>query len=290
MPTSLPSPLPPGLAARAHRAVEPLHSFMYFVPEAEQELTAVGLRPGRMPYFASRSAPMGAVTAAVTAATFYNFNPAVVAKYLPRAWSLASVADVLAARLRIVDRAYRRVFGSDVASAPEIAELLALLRPAVTDLPVEARPLFAGHAALPWPDDPHLALWHAVTLEREYRGDGHSVVLQHHGLSGLAALVTKTATGRDFPVAAAKATRGWSDEQWAAEEARLAGRGLLTADGRLTPDGEALRAALETDTDRLEDDLWTRLDPATLDRVVELGKALSRALVDSGAFAILGAR
>ena len=29
----------------------------------------------RMQYFASRSAPMGAVTAKVVAATFYNFNP-----------------------------------------------------------------------------------------------------------------------------------------------------------------------------------------------------------------------
>src|SRR5512132_3432075 len=32
------------------------------------------------------------------------------------------------------------------------------------------RPLFAAHATLPWPDRPHLALWHAATLYREFRG------------------------------------------------------------------------------------------------------------------------
>ena len=50
------------LAGRAHRATDSLHSMIYFAPEAEEQLVAAGLRPGRMPYFASRSAPMGAVT------------------------------------------------------------------------------------------------------------------------------------------------------------------------------------------------------------------------------------
>ncbi|MCW2647819.1 MAG: hypothetical protein JWP07_3928, partial [Pseudonocardiales bacterium] len=77
----------PSAAGRAHRATDPLHSLIYFVPEAEQEYTAIGLRPGRMGYFASRSAPMGAVSAGVTAATFYNFNPEVVARVIPRAWT-----------------------------------------------------------------------------------------------------------------------------------------------------------------------------------------------------------
>ncbi|MGH3530923.1 MAG: helix-turn-helix domain-containing protein, partial [Mycobacterium sp.] len=44
----------------------------------------------RMHYFASRSAPMGAVSANVVAATFYNFNPQLVAGAIPAAWGLAS--------------------------------------------------------------------------------------------------------------------------------------------------------------------------------------------------------
>ena len=41
----------------------------------------------------------------------------------------------------------------------------------------EGRPLFAGHVSLPWPDEPHLVLWHAQTLLREYRGDNHIAAL-----------------------------------------------------------------------------------------------------------------
>jgi hypothetical protein len=39
----------------------------------------------------------------------------------------------------------------------------------------DGRPLHAGHAELPWPDSPLAALWHATTLLREYRGDGHII-------------------------------------------------------------------------------------------------------------------
>ena len=55
--------LDPKDVARAHRAVEPLHSHLYFAPEHDEYFAAVGLRPGRMAYFAGRAAPMGAVGA-----------------------------------------------------------------------------------------------------------------------------------------------------------------------------------------------------------------------------------
>ena len=91
--------LDPALVARAYRAVEPLHNHVYFVPETEQHLTAAGLRPGRMVYFAGRAAPMGAVGPGVVTATFANFAPALVARHVPRAWTLATPEQVLAARL-----------------------------------------------------------------------------------------------------------------------------------------------------------------------------------------------
>ena len=109
--------LQPGVSARAHRATDPLHSMIYFCPEAEEEFTAIGLRPGRMPYFASRSAPMGAVSGGVTAATFYNFNPALVAKMIPRAWTLASPEQIVAARWTVAGRALRRLLGDAADSA-----------------------------------------------------------------------------------------------------------------------------------------------------------------------------
>ena len=66
-----------------------------------------------------------------------------------------------------------------------MAELAGLLREACTVLRApEGRPLYAGHADLPWPDEPLLELWHAASLLREHRGDGHIAALLHAGLTG----------------------------------------------------------------------------------------------------------
>lgn len=276
------TPSAPGIAGRAHRATDPLHSLIYFVPEAEQEYVAIGLRPGRMGYFASRSAPMGAVSAGVTAATFYNFNPEIVARVIPRAWTLASPEAILAARLRVADLALRRLLGPAV-DAPELFEAVELAREATVGLPAEGRTLFAAHADLPWPEQPHLALWHAATLLREYRGDGHLVALQTAGLSGIESIVTHTATGYGFLEGPAKLLRGWSDEQWSAAVDALRARGLMDAEG-LSAEGFALRERVEAETDHLDAAPWQRLGPDRTARLIELGRGLSRVVVGNGAF------
>jgi hypothetical protein len=280
----VPAELLAGVAGRANRAVDSLHAMLYFAPESDEELTAVGLRPGRMCYFASRSAPMGAVSAGVTTATFYNFNPSLVARHIPRAWGLASLDDILAARLRAADRALRRLLGDDVARSPAVEEAAELARAATVELSPQGRPLYAAHAELPWPTEPHLALWHAVTLLREYRGDGHVAVLLGSGLTGLDALITHTATGRGFTVPAAKATRGWSDDEWAAAEERLRAAAILDENGGLTAAGVQLRESVERATDELGAPPWVTIGPEATDRLIELGRGLSRQLLASGAF------
>ncbi|RBY89686.1 hypothetical protein [Blastococcus sp. TF02A-30] len=272
----------PALVGRAHRAIDPLHSQLYFAPEQDEHLSALGLKPGRMSYFAARSAPMGAVGAGVVTATFYNFSPSLVAHMIPRAWTLASPEQVLAARLDAARASLTRLLG-DAASSEAVPELAGLLREAADGLSTEGRPLFAGHADLPWPEEPLLALWHGASLLREHRGDGHVAVLLHAGLTGLEALITHCATGRGFTDAAAKATRGWSDEQWAAACGALAERGLLD-DAGLTAEGEELRARIEVQTDALAADPWLTLGAEKTARVVELGKGLSRRLAENGAF------
>ena len=112
---------PAVLAGRVFRASNSLHSCVYFSPEGDEEYVAAGLRPGRMGYFASRSAPMGAVGAGVVAATFYNFNPELVQRHIPRAWSLATPQRVLDARWRVVDRTLRRLLGEQVIVSAELA-------------------------------------------------------------------------------------------------------------------------------------------------------------------------
>jgi hypothetical protein len=278
-----PSGLDPADVARAHRAVEPLHAHMYFAPEHDETFSALGLRPGRMSYFAGRAAPMGAVGAGVVTATFYNFAPSLVAHMIPRAWTLASPEQVVEARWEVARRSLTRLLGDEAIESAEFAELAGLLREACDALTPEGRPLYAGHADLPWPNDPLLDLWHAATLLREYRGDGHIAALLHADLNGLEALITHTATGRGFTLPAAKATRGWSEEEWAAESAALAERGLLDDDG-LTPEGKDLRARIEAETDVLSADPWLLLGAERTARVVELGKGFARKLVAGGAF------
>jgi hypothetical protein len=173
--------------------------------------------------------------------------------------------------------------GPEAAAAPEVRELAGLLREACSVLTPEGRPLYAGHADLPWPDDPLLQLWHAATLLREYRGDGHITTLLLADLSGLEALITHTATGRGFLPEVAKVLRGYSDEEWAAACAALADRGLLD-DAGLTEEGRELRDRLEAETDVLSADPWLQLGPERTARVIELGKGLSARLVANGAY------
>jgi hypothetical protein len=278
-----PSGLDPADVARAHRAVEPLHAQMYFAPEHDETFSALGLRPGRMSYFAGRAAPMGAVGAGVVTATFYNFAPSLVAHMIPRAWTLASPEQVVEARWEVARRSLTRLLGEEAIESAEFAELAGLLREACDALTPEGRPLYAGHADQPWPEDPLLQVWHGVTLLREHRGDGHVLSLVRHGLGGLEALVTHTLTGRGFTEQAAQATRGWSAEEWAAAVAGLTDRGLV-ADGALTADGVALRAAVEQETDELSAAPFVHLRAERTERVADLGGRLSARLVANGAY------
>ncbi|OXM68599.1 MULTISPECIES: SCO6745 family protein [Amycolatopsis] len=273
-----------GVAFRCHRVLEPLHSFVYFAPEAEQALTEAGLRPGRMGYFASRAAPMGTVSAGVVAATFYNFNPELVARHIPRAWTLATPERILPARMAAADAGLRRVLGEELITSPRLAEAAELARSAASACTAEGRPLYAGHAELEWPSEPHLVLWHAATLLREYRGDGHIAALVGHGLGGLAALITYTATGKGFLEPVAKTSRGWSDEQWDAGVEDLRAQGLLDEDGRLTPEGTALRESLEEQTNASAVAPWRHLGAEKAARLHELGRELARHAVAHGAF------
>jgi hypothetical protein len=275
--------LDPAAVARAHRVVEPLHSHLYFAPEHDERFAALGLRPGRMSYFAGRAAPMGAVGAGVVTATFYNFSPSLVAHMIPRAWTLAAPEQVVTARLDAARASLTRLLGADVVASPEVVELAGLLREACAGLTGEGRPLYAAHADLPWPEEPVLAMWHGATLLREYRGDGHVAVLLESGLSGIEALITHTATGRGFTEEAAKATRGWSEQDWADGCAAVADRGLLD-DAGLTGEGEDLRARIEARTDALSADPWLLLGPAGTARVVDLAKGLARIMVGNGAY------
>ncbi len=113
---------------------------------------------------------------------------------------------------------------------------------------LSGKPLFAGHASLPWPDDPLLVLWHAQTLLREFRGDIHIAAMTAEGIDGCEALVTHAATG-DITREMLQGSRFWSDDQWDAAVESLRAKGHLDAEGSFTDKGAESRQRVEDQTD-----------------------------------------
>ena len=270
------------LARKCWRTLEPYHGLVYFAPEPAAAYEQLDLEP-RHHYFASRAAAMGAVPAEVVMATFFNFHPALVRAGIPDAWQRADPDEILAARLRGVDAALRRAVG-DAVHGPEVEEAAVLARAAAEAADPAGRPLFAAHAALSWPGEPHLALWHAVTLLREYRGDGHVAALVAGGVGPCEALVVHGATGEVAP-AVLKTTRAWPDDEWEAAEASLRDRGWLDAAGSLTGEGREHRQWVEDRTDQLALGPWRVLGEDGCARLRQLVRPMSVAITEGGAFA-----
>ena len=265
------------LARAAHRYLEPLHTLVYFVPENGDRYVALGIKGGMRGYFASRSAPFGQVPAEVVIATFYNFAPAQVRTAIPSVWDVTSPDAVLAARLEGADAALRRLLPDDIDS-DQMRRAAELAREATTALDIVGRPLYAAHAALPWPEPAHLQLWHAATLLREHRGDGHIAALLLEPLTGLEAAVSYAATRKGMPADLMKATRGYSDDEWLAALARLQERGMLDDEGALTDEGRQMRERLEALTDAAAVAPYERLGPERTQELIDLCRPLARSV------------
>jgi hypothetical protein len=266
---------------RAWRVTEPIHAIVYFVPEAPSRYERFGL-DALEGYFASRAAAMGPVGAGPVTATFYNFKPSLVARMLPAVWERATPAEMLEARLDAAGAALTRGLGADVLASPEVAEAAGLARRAAEAAGrwPQGRPLFAAHAELPWPRAPHLVLWHAQTLLREFRGDGHVAALLNAGVSGLDAMILHVASG-GADERLLRGTRGWRTAEWQEAADGLRARGLLDDDG-LTDDGRRLRAGIEASTDRLAAPAYDAIGTDACVRLAELTRPLSRTLVKAG--------
>ncbi|MFG2497511.1 hypothetical protein ACGFSB_04765 [Streptomyces sp. NPDC048441] len=287
--TSLTPPSPAAaLHARAgrrcHNVLNSLHSTHYFSPDVANELAAIGITHPRAVNFAIRTAAMGPVGAGAVTAAFYNYKYDLVARHVPGIWRTASPEDVLAARTRGVDSTLRRLLGEEAVASPEMAEAAGLALRATEACSRSARPLYAAHADLPVPDEPHLALWHAATLLREHRGDGHLTVLLGAELDGLEALVSHTATGKGMTPKWNFSTRGWNQEEWDAAVERLHARGLHDGVAELTEAGVELRKDVEVATDRLDRAPYEHLGAAGVERLTELGTVFAGAALKAGAF------
>ncbi|MBY8857051.1 hypothetical protein K7711_11235 [Nocardia sp. CA2R105] len=268
---------------RMWELMEPYHAVTYFAPESQHVCEALGAKGFWMGYFALRAAPLGPVPAEVVVATFYNFHPRKVAHAVPAAWEAASPADYLRARRESVSQILHRLLGDEIRSLG-LAEAAELARTAALAAPIAGRPLGAANAALDWPSEPHLILWHAQTILRESRGDAHVAALLSGGLDPCEALVIFAADGK-VTAERVRTSRSWTEAEWDSATTRLRDRGLLDDSDTLTPDGHALRAWVEDRTDQASQQPWNVLGPTGTERLAELIHPLTRTIANSNAFA-----
>ena len=243
-------------ARQAYETLEPLHVLAYFSPHLGELAQSAGLDWSAL-YAGARGGPLGAAAPSVVTACFFNFSPEVVEP----AWRRASehgLEQVMALREQAVDRSLREALGDRV-DDPALPGIVSRLRGVAEAQTYAGRPLASAWAAQPWPQQPHLGLWHATAVLREWRGDGHLAVLVQAGFAPTEAVVFHEASHPDPAVRKrglgrklAQVTRGWSEEQWLAAAGRLADRGLLRLeDGTetMTDEGAALYDAMEAATD-----------------------------------------
>lgn len=257
-----------------HTVTELVHAIAYLCPEVQGEFEELGLEPRGQGYVAGRAAPFGPVGPELTTATFYNYSPSLHHYALPAAWDIATPAEVLAARARGVQAVYERV----EAPTAGLDELTDLARRAADGLSIAGRPLAAANAGIALPEQPFAAAWQALTVLREYRGDGHIAALTVAELGPVEALVAYAAWQSMVSARFLQKTRGWEDDAWPAAEERLRERGWLDAEGQLTDLGRQERDAVEEATDRLAAAPFEALGRDDTERLFDLARPLAVAL------------
>lgn len=269
----------PAAARALWTLLEPIHAVTYFSPEPIGALKEAGYRGFWMGYFAGRGAPLGAASAELVHALFYNFTLEHVARALPDAWSFAPPAAALGARLDGSVAALRRLLG-DEAEGEGVVRAAELAMRAASQAPAEGRALFAANRSVPVPSSPLELLWHAATLLREHRGDGHVAVLTSAGISGREAHVLHALTS-GTPAEVYAAARDLGADEWERLCSDLASRGLV-AEGEATELGRDVKAVIEEQTDRLAAVAYATLSDAELDELMALLRPLARAVVAGG--------
>jgi hypothetical protein len=268
------------LARSLWSRLEPIHAVTYFSPEPLEALATAGYKGFWMGYFAGRAAPIGPVGPEVVVAAFYNFSMAHVSRAIPDAWKFAPPHAALAARQEGSVAALRRALAdSDPGEVLETAATLA--RAAAESAPTEGRTLFAANRGLPWPEQPLAVLWHAATLLREHRGDGHVAALTAAGVHGREANVLQSAAGI-VPRQIFSVARQYDQAEWDRVAAGLVDRGLLDGAGKLTTHGKTVRADVEDRTDALALSAYAALDDQQLQQLVDALLPLTRAVIATG--------
>jgi hypothetical protein len=181
-------------------------------------------------------------------------------------WSRTTPQEAIAVRERGSAAALRRLVGK-LADSPGLVRVAELATRAARSAPTEGRVLYAGLRALDVPREPVARLWHAATLLREHRGDGHNAALVAHGIGGTEAHVLLALSlgiraeefGRLHHLPRARLT---------AVVDGLRGRGLVDVAGGFTDAGREIKERIETRTDELAAPAYDLLSASELDELI----------------------
>jgi hypothetical protein len=257
-------------------AIEPIATICFWAEPAYDSYARCGL-DFLQGYVWGRGSVLGEPEGSVVASSFGVFEPSLIAGLYDSARATCGLADVRAAKEAGAVESLHQVLGE-----PDgIRQAVEQLRRGVEAANPAGRPMHAGLTALAWPTDPCGQLWHACTILREHRGDGHVSAWVAAGLTGLEAnLLTELLVG--WEPLAYTASRGWSSDAMRDGTARLEERGLAT-NGSLTDEGQRLRQEIEDTTDRLVQPVVDALGD-DLPRLVDTLNGWSAQIVERGWF------
>jgi hypothetical protein len=258
-------PHPQGKIHRMFDFVEAIGTIT-FSDGPNEAFLAVGMRNYWDGYFAGRAAPLGQAPAEVVDAVFYNFAPGEVARHIPWVWGKITPQKAIAVRERGSAAALRQSIGQ-LADDPGLVRIADLATRAALSAPTEGRALYAGLRALDVPEEPVAKLWHAATLLREHRGDGHNAALVVHGIDRTEAHVL-LALAMGMRAEKFGRVHHLPKEQLAAVIDGMRDRGLVNAEGGFTDAGRELRQRIEDLTDQLAAPAYEILSPGELDELI----------------------
>ena len=266
------------LARRMFELVEPIGVIPYSADEPNEAMFALGFTNYWDTYFAGRAAPLGAsVPADVVHALFYNFAPGEVARHVPSVWSTTTPQAAIAARQQGCVKALRRILG-DLVDAPAFGRAAELLTAAAVSAPIEGRPMYAALRTLSVPGEPVAQLFHAASLLREHRGDGHIAALMAAGIGGLEAHVL-VALDLGMPAKKFGRIHHLPAAQLSAVVDGMRARGLVDSAGRFTPAGRETKNRVEALTDELAAVPYGVLSTAEVAELIAALEPLAAALI-----------
>jgi hypothetical protein len=266
------------LARRMFDLVEPIGAIPYSADDPNETMFALGFTNYWDTYFAGRAAPLGSsVPAEVVDALFYNFAPGEVARHIPKVWSTTTPEAAIAARQQGCVNALRRILG-DLVDTPDFTRAVELLTKAATSAPLEGRPMYAALRTLPVPEEPVARLFHAASLLREHRGDGHISALMAEGIGGLESHVL-LAIDMGIPAPTFGRIHHLPSAVLTDLIDKMKDRGLVKDEATFTPAGRQAKDRVEALTDELAVVPYDVLETAELDELMASLKPLTQQII-----------